>query len=521
MEEKLTSRLFFLGLFASLFSFVLAFFSFSSMSETNAREEAKSYADALRIIYENAGFLKMQGILKDGEYAIITDSDGKILKGDSPIERFSLSDEPILEDGYIVVSIKTGEEFLSLYTKYSGLFPIVSAMFAFAILIVASIFIISIILARGMTERMTGPLKTLASANSPDEKTVYPEILPYVRRILTQRFEINEQFDALSREKAKLTAVIYGMSEGLIIIDRNFTCLSQNDAAKAFLGADFTNNGFLIENDAINEAIKRAVNGIPSKMTIKLNKKSLRFFINPSFENGVSVGAICFILDVTDSESIDELRSEFSANVSHELKTPLTTISGYAELIESGIAKDDDALRFVGKISAEARRMQTLIGDIIKLSSLEHTEKLFLSPIDPIIVAEDCKRTLEEAAKKRNITITTEGDGEKIESYEPLLHEILYNLIDNAIRYNVEGGSVAVRSEKGVISVTDTGVGITNENIGRIFERFYRVDKSRSKSTGGTGLGLAIVKHSAKLLNMTINVKSELGVGTEISVSPY
>lgn len=314
------------------------------------------------------------------------------------------------------------------------------------------------------------------------------------------------------------------MNEGLVIYEEKGDILFENNSAKQILG-DAVGKSYLELCRDVNyiKAIDSAISG--KHLSMKLNKhgRIYQLTANPVEGKSYSYAAILFIIDITDKEQSEKIRREFSANVSHELKTPLTSIMGYAEIIENGIAKKEDIPRFAHDIHTEAARLLTLIDDIIKLSRMDEGD--LCQEFVKVDLSELCKSvisTLSEKARTKNINIDYSGDISMVYGIKPLLYEMIYNLCDNAINYNKDNGKVTVKLQNGNgkinLSVSDAGIGIAPEHHDRIFERFYRVDKSHSKDTGGTGLGLAIVKHTAMLHKAEIALESQKGKGTTITV---
>lgn len=269
-------------------------------------------------------------------------------------------------------------------------------------------------------------------------------------------------------------------------------------------------------------AIECAMDEGHSEARVERGGRIWQFDVSRIGASGAAVGAVLLAFDITERETAEQTRREFTANVSHELKTPLQGIIGSAELLENGMVKQEDVPRFVGHIRKEAQRLVTLIGDIIRLSQLDEGDEMPRETVDLLTLSQEAAGDLKTAAAERHISITVEGESETTGGVRRLLYEVIYNLCDNAIKYNVEGGSVKVsvgeRDGKAFVSVADTGIGIAPEHQGRIFERFYRVDKSHSKASGGTGLGLSIVKHAVQYHHGTVELKSEEGKGTTICI---
>lgn len=356
----------------------------------------------------------------------------------------------------------------------------------------------------------------------------YPELAPFFEMMNAQQREIEHQLARVAKEKNRLSTIINNMDEGLIILDNDLKIIMMNESAYSWLGstlprAECTGKHIseVCHSTEICDCIEKA-----EYVNLTIDGRHLQLHVNHVVSSAEQVGRIGLLLDVTERNQIDRIKQEFTANVSHELKTPLTSISGYAELIESGMAQGDDALTFAGRIRRESVRMLALISDIIKLSKLDESsgQENFES-VDLLLIAKECRDVLEMSAEKHGVTVNIRGESCSVPGIYSELTELVYNLIDNGIRYNRQGGHVDVvisRSKSDaapvVLSVTDTGIGIEKEHQSRVFERFYRVDKSRSKETGGTGLGLAIVKHVAERHNAKILMDSRVGEGSTIRV---
>lgn len=345
--------------------------------------------------------------------------------------------------------------------------------------------------------------------------------------------EIARQLARVEKEKNRLSTIINNMDEGLIILDNDLRVIMLNESAYSWLGTDTPRSectgkhmSEICVSREICDCIERA-----DSVNLTLNGRHLQLHVNHVVSSAEQVGRIGLMLDVTERSEIDRIKQEFTANVSHELKTPLTSISGYAEIIESGMARGDDAPVFAGRIRKESERMLALISDIIKLSKLdEAADGDNYETVDLLKVANECRDILEMSANQHKVTVKVSGEISCVLGTPSELTELLYNLIDNGIRYNRAGGEVNVKVTApahtsadpiAIVTVSDTGIGIAKEHQTRVFERFYRVDKSRSKATGGTGLGLAIVKHVAERHNAKIDIDSRVGEGTTIRVTFY
>ena len=386
--------------------------------------------------------------------------------------------------------------------------------------------VLALLLAYRLSKNIVTPLNKL-NLDSPLSNKVYEELSPLLKRMDAQQRQLKHQSEELKRKREEFETATENMSEGLIILNEKGVILSINRAAAKMLGLseDSVGKDIFSEKTSVNlkEPTQIALSGKNKEEVFALRDGNCQLLANPVSTDGKVTGAALLVLDVTEKERAEQMRREFTANVSHELKTPLQTISGYAELLANGMVADKDKTAFSEKIYAEAQRMIRLIEDIIKLSNLdEGAVELTRETVDLYVTAENTVRSLLPAAKKANVTLSLNGENAEIYGIPQLLTAVVYNLCDNAIKYNKDGGTVFVNvknnAENIVLSVRDTGIGIPKEQQERIFERFYRVDKSHSKEVGGTGLGLSIVKHAAKLHDAKITLESEVGKGTEITV---
>ena len=392
------------------------------------------------------------------------------------------------------------------------------------------IFVIAIILsaflASRLSKKIVKPLNEL-NLDKPLDNNGYDELSPLLRRIDTQQKEISRQSEELKQRQNELEVMTSAMSEGIILLNNRGTVLSINKAAAKLFGTDC----FCIGEDIVSinrslelaQLLNRAKNGEHSERVVELGCGQYQMMASPVISNNIVSGIVLLILDVTEKEKAEQLRREFTANVSHELKTPLHTISGSAELLVNGMVKSEDIPIFLKRIYSEAQRMIQLVEDIIRLSHLdEGAEDMKWDMVDLYAVAEETINSLADEAESNGIKFELYGETVLINGIRQLLQEITYNLCDNAIKYNRKGGLVSVEikneNEFAILTITDTGIGIPAEHQERIFERFYRVDKSHSKEIGGTGLGLSIVKHAAKLHNAEIELHSIVNKGTEITI---
>ena len=391
------------------------------------------------------------------------------------------------------------------------------------VLIVA--LILSGVLAKRLSHRIVDPLNSL-DLEHPLDNDAYEEVSPLLKRIHRQHVEIQTQLRELREKTDEFTQITGSMREGLVLLDEHGSILSINAAAQALFGADAQCVGrdFLTieRSHEISAAIQAAAADGHSEVRAERAGRVYQFDISRITSDGKFLGTVILAFDITEQEFAERNRREFTANVSHELKTPLQGIIGSAELIENGMVKPEDLPRFVGHIHAEAARLVTLIDDIIRLSQLDEGDAMPTEPVDLLAVSQEAAENLHDAAAARNVTVSVTGQPAVLPGVRRLIYEIVYNLCDNAIKYNRDGGrvDVTVAADAGGSSITvaDTGIGIAPEHQGRVFERFYRVDKSHSKASGGTGLGLSIVKHAVQYHHGRIELESTPGTGTTIRV---
>ena len=391
------------------------------------------------------------------------------------------------------------------------------------VLIVA--LILSGLLARRLSRRIVDPLNSL-DLEHPLDNDAYEELSPLLKRIHHQHVEIQTQLRELREKTDEFTQITGSMREGLVLLDEHGSILSINAAAQALFGADAQCVGrdFLTieRSHEISAAIQAAAADGHSEVRAERAGRVYQFDISRITSDGKFLGTVILAFDITEQEFAERNRREFTANVSHELKTPLQGIIGSAELIENGMVKPEDLPRFVGHIHAEAARLVTLIDDIIRLSQLDEGGAMPTEPVDLLAVSQEAAENLHDVAAARNVTVSVTGQPAVLPGVRRLIYEIVYNLCDNAIKYNRDGGrvDVTVAADAGGSSITvaDTGIGIAPEHQARVFERFYRVDKSHSKASGGTGLGLSIVKHAVQYHHGRIELESTPGTGTTIRV---
>ena len=393
------------------------------------------------------------------------------------------------------------------------------------LVVLAAALILALVLAKRISARIVAPLNRL-DLEKPLENDTYEELSPLLTRINQQRRQIDTQLRTLQQKKDEFAQITASMNESLVLMNEKGTVLSINPAARELFHAetDCVGRDFLTveRSHEISCAIRRALEEGHAELRVERGGHEYQLDISRIESEGTVIGAVLLAFDVTEQAFAERNRREFTANVSHELKTPLQSIMGSAELIENGLVKQEDMPRFVGHIRTEAARLVTLIEDIIRLSQLDEGGELPFEPVDLKKLAEEASASLASAAAEKQVTIRVHGDDRQITTVRRLASEIIYNLCDNAVKYNREGGSVDVTidgtAHGAVVTVQDTGIGIPPEHQSRVFERFYRVDKSHSRQSGGTGLGLSIVKHAVQYLGGRIELESQPGKGTTMRV---
>lgn len=387
--------------------------------------------------------------------------------------------------------------------------------------------LLSAVLASQQSRRIIQPIVKL-DLEHPEDCDAYDELAPLLTRIKRQNDTIKQQMSQLQQKQTEFSALTENMSEGFLLLDRQGHVLSHNPGALHLLGAEEpvgeVNALFLNREEHFRQAVDEVLEGRRSRQVLQMNGRCCQLLANPVWKDGEPAGAVLVLMDVTEQEKREELRREFTANVSHELKTPLTAISGIAEIIQGGMVKPEDIRDFAGDIYQEARRLIALVEDILRLSQLdEGAESLEREPVELLSLSQEVARRLEATAQGAGVVMEVRGTPVQVQGVRRVLDEMVYNLCENAIKYNRTGGRVTLTVGQGAegpeVTVADTGIGIPLEDQSRVFERFYRVDKSHSKEIGGTGLGLSIVKHGALLHGAQIYLNSQVGRGTSIRLS--
>ncbi len=471
-----------------------------------------------RVIYDSeADSGEMENHLEREEVQEALDSGyGESERYSSTLMEKSLYSAMVLDDGSI----------LRMSVSQSGILTLLLGMLQPIIVVLIAAIALSLLLASRLSKRIVKPLNEL-DLDDPLSNEGYDELSPLLLRVYSQQKQLKKQSAELGQRQDEFAAVTASMSEGLVLLNDKGNILSINPAASRFLDTDQHSVGenILTVNRSLDlqELLSKALNGDQAEKIMDLQEGHYQVIASPVISDNTVSGIALLIFDVTDKENSERMRREFTANVSHELRTPLHSISGYAELLKNGMVKTADIRPIASKIYDEAQRMVRLVEDIINLSHLdEGAGDMAREKIDLFEAAKAAALSLEPEAESADVSISVTGEPAVIVGIPQLIGGIVYNLCDNAIKYNHKGGSVSVivrkNDDSAVLTVRDTGIGIPAEDQNRVFERFYRVDKSHSKEVGGTGLGLSIVKHSARIHGARISLESSVGEGTTVTV---
>lgn len=391
------------------------------------------------------------------------------------------------------------------------------------------IFIIAMFISKNSTKKILEPLNKSSSDPESVDLSEIPEISPFVREIIAQKDIIAKHLEQIKIERDTIGLILENMREGLLILDSEKNILVINKKATEFLSSNLNSSMglndknilYVTREEKLIDSIENSYKGKSYSDSIEVGDKIIKYYVNPVYIGDEISGSIVLLIDETKRQRLEKIREEFSANVSHELKTPLTSICGFAELLKNDMVAVDDQKEIINSIYSESNRLLDLIDEIIRISSLESSVTVKKEDVNLREIADELAYQFRDKAEKKNVRIIVNGN-EKLMANNTMMWELLLNLLDNAIKYNKEDGSVKIDMSRDtdnvILSVEDTGIGIDNKDLDRVFERFYRVDKSRSKKSGGTGLGLSIVKHIIKNHDGNLKVESELGKGTKITV---
>lgn len=507
-------------------------------------EELRTEAEFLSIAVEDEGMSAFDSLPADSERITYIDTDGTVLydnrsKTDDMENHLDREEiQEAMENGsgmavresdtlsqrtlYYAIRLNDGTVLRVSSTQYS-LTGLLGGMIQPLLIILIVMLILAGFLASRLAKNIVNPLNQL-DLDHPEENQTYEEVAPLLTKINRQQKSLQAEITQAKRQQEEFSIITDNMEEGFLVIDSHTEVLSYNSSALKLLGAreqDARQSVLALNrSESFQKTVERVLGGQHVISNQEFQGITCQVAANPVFQDGKVTGAVILILDVTEKMKGEQMRREFTANVSHELKTPLTSISGFAEIISDGFVKPEDTKKFAGRIFKEAQRLITLVNDVIKISQLDEGKLPYeKEEVDLYQAVRETFLRIEDHAKAEGVHLYLYGPHIKTNTVKTILDEIIYNLCDNGVKYNKKGGSLTVtisqEGEQPVITVEDTGIGISEEDQKRIFERFYRVDKSHSKAIGGTGLGLSIVKHGSMFLGADMKVESTLGEGSK------
>ena len=521
--------------------------------DSQLSEEVKNEAEYLAAAVESYGLDVLQDLPESAERVTLVASDGTVLFDNcfdaaamgSHADREEI--QGALQSGaaqtlrrsdtyrkqmvYYAIRLNSGNVLRISTTRYTAAAVLTSMIQPF-LWIAFAILMLSGLLAAQVSHKIVEPLNQL-DLEQPEDNESYVEIAPLLTKISWQKKTIQEQLEQAKKQQEEFAQITENMQEGLLLLDYRGDILSSNRSAMRILGISPTAKLFegsqrqnviaLNRSESFCTAVDRVLAGEHQELILELDGGYCQMTGNPVLHDGKVEGGVLLFVDVTQQYQNEKLRREFTANVSHELKTPLTSISGFAEIMKDGLVRPEDVPQFAGKIFSESQRLITLVGDIIKISQLDADMLPYeKEPVDLYELSEEIVSRLQERADQKGITMTLNGQPTQVMTVRKIADEVIYNLCDNAIKYNQPQGRVEISVEPGMeqvrLSVRDTGIGISPADQRRVFERFYRVDKSHSRQIGGTGLGLSIVKHGAAYLGVKVELESTLGQGSCFSL---
>ena len=546
MTVKIFRNSFLIGITVLLVSSVLFFAVMFSNYESQAFERLGAEAQSISLALEQSGSAYLEG-LHVADRVTLMEPDGSV-RYDNSADPAELPNHLAREE--VQQALRTGEGRCSRYSEtflkrthyyalrladssvlrtactQESIVSMALLLLAPILWVIALVLILCGVLSFRLAKQITKPINAI-DLDNPVLDESYKELAPLVGRIQELQRTSRSQLDELSLRQREFTAITENMREGFLLLDGQTRILSSNHSAMQLLGMESDGSVHALRavchDHEILSAVDAALAGNHAEVLLTREAVTWQVIANAVMADGKAVGAVVLLMDVTEREQREALRREFSANVSHELKTPLTSISGFAELMQAGLVPLEKMQEFSADIYRESRRLLALVNDIIKLSRLdEGADRLEQQRVDLYALAQHVLASLQSTAERRGIRLTLSGEHIAVTGAASLLEEMLYNLCDNAVKYNVDGGSVTVRvgasGQETLLTVSDTGIGIPYAHQSRVFERFYRVDKSHSKAVGGTGLGLSIVKHAAQYHNARLELQSAVGKGTEIRI---
>lgn len=547
MRKKIFKNMCLLALVTILLSSLLVTIVYYANSDARMKSEVREETRFVRGAVELSGQDYLATVENTANRITLIDTNGTVLydnqadpatmENHSDREEFQeastagageatrISDTIAEQTFYYAVKLQNGQV-LRVAATTDSVFAAVLAVLPWILGVEVLVAVCTVLFSNFLTKKIVAPINRL-DLDHPADNEIYDELSPLLGKISRQNEVIAQQMKSLREKQEEFTSITENMSEGFLVLDNNTDILSYNTSALRLLGAEAVPAESHVSALALNRsagfrsAVDGALAGKRSEQLVRQGGRCCQVMANPVLRDGEVEGAVVVILDITEREERENLRREFTANVSHELKTPLTSISGFAEIIKNGIVKPEDIPRFAGNIYEESQRLVTLVDDILNLSRLDEADvQLEREDFDLSSLARDVAGRLKASAKKNGVVITVIGDKAEINGVKSIVDEMVFNLVDNAVKYNKQNGRVTVTvdssSDGTALTVTDTGIGIPQADVDRVFERFYRVDKSHSKEIGGTGLGLSIVKHGAAFHNAKVSLQSTEGEGTTV-----
>ena len=550
MRKKIFKNMCLLAVVTIFLSSLLVTFAYYGTANSRMKAEVREEARFIQGAVELSGQEYLDTVKGTPNRITLIDTDGSVLfdnqadpaamenhAGRQEVQRASttgagestrMSDTLAQQIFYYAVKLDNGQ-ILRVACDTDSVFAAVLAVLPWIVSAALVVTLFTVLFSNFLTKKIVAPINQL-DLNAPADDKVYDELAPLLTKINRQNEVIAQQMKSLREKQEEFTSITENMSEGFLVLDRSTDILSYNSSALRLLGADAApaeshGSALALNRSAgFRSAVDAALSGNRSEQLVRQGGRCCQVMANPVLRDGQVEGAVVVILDITEREERENLRREFTANVSHELKTPLTSISGFAEIIQNGIVKPQDIPRFAGNIYVESQRLISLVDDILNLSRLDEEDvQLERETFDLAALARDVADRLKDSAKKNGVVISVLGNKTPVNGVKSIVDEMVYNLVDNSVKYNKKNGRVTVTAEllpEGpTLTVTDTGIGIPQGDVDRVFERFYRVDKSHSKEIGGTGLGLSIVKHGAAFHNAKVSLESVEGQGTTVRLT--
>ncbi|MCI8805572.1 MAG: histidine kinase [Clostridiales bacterium] len=549
MNKKIFRSSFLVAVIVLIVSIIMILGILFDFFESRLQNEMKNEANYISHAVENEGPDFFNNFESGGKRITLIRSDGSVIfdnvanaeNMDNHSDRDEIEQAKKYGDGistrysdtltqktvYYAVKLNNGDILrisANQYTIFAIFINLLKPLFI--VLIIA--FVLSFLLSLKISKSIIKPINNI-DLNNPENNIIYEELSPLLAKILSQKRTINEQLKEAGKKREQFRLITENMSEGFLIIDKNAALLTYNTAAVKLFDIDASAEGSVLtlnRTKDFRDVIEKSLDGNRAESIMTYGEYSYNLIANPVFEDDKIIGAVIVIIDVTENVKRESLRREFTANVSHELKTPLTSVSGFAELMMAGGTPDETVVDFSKSIYDEAQRLITLVNDIIKISELDEKSIEYKKEnVDIFVLTKEIIECLRSEIDKKNISVNLQGNAALVWGVKTIIYEMIYNLCDNAVKYNKERGEINItiysENDKVKISVKDTGIGIPLRHQKRVFERFYRVDKSHSKMIGGTGLGLAIVKHGAIYHNADISLESTENKGTSVTISFY